>query len=399
MNLANRLRQFIPQQNNAPTPTPQGVNLDLFLQGQEVITPFGACYVVQKAFPLEEKHGLWPIGNTLEVTSSSLRQLGQEPPNSFEMENALFLDTETTGLAGGTGTYAFLVGTGRFSPTHFVVKQFLMRDYNEELALLYLVNQELQETDTIISFNGKTFDLPLLQTRFVISRLGFPGAHHHYHLDLLHMSRRLWRQKLESCSLSSLEANILGVTRTNDIPGFEIPERYFQFLQSGQGELLQDIIQHNVIDIVSMATVLYRLGLTIGLSPEECDCPWETEALAQLALNAGDQQLAVSYLEAARQLCTELEQEIRLLHQSALIHKRLGLYQRATTLWKKILELAEDDLVAYEELAKFYEHRAKDLGAADQVTRRALAVAWQAKSPKIPALEHRLQRIKRKALG
>ena len=396
MNLTNKLRQFLPQQNRAtPSPNPP-VDLDLFLQGQEVFTPFGACYVVQKNLPLQKKHGFWRIGNGLEVESHNLKVLGQEPPEDFKVEDALFLDTETTGLSGGTGTYAFLIGTGRFISTHFVVKQFLMRDYNEELAVLYLVDQELQKTDTVISFNGKTFDLPLLHTRFTISRLGFQGAQNHHHLDLLHMARKLWRKKLESCSLNSLEANILGINRTNDIPGFEIPGRYFQFLQTRQGELLQDILQHNVIDIVSMAILLYRLTLTTELSPEECDCPWEAEALAQIALSRGDHQQAISYLEAARQLCTETEQEISILHQNALIHKRQAQYDQASALWRRILMLNEDDLVAYEELAKFYEHKAKDLGAADQLTRRALAVAWQAKSAKIPALEHRLSRIERK---
>ncbi len=375
------------------------MDLDPFLQGQEVSTPFGSCYVVQKIVPLNEKHGLWPVGKALQVTTSSIKKLGQHPPQDFKISNSLFLDTETTGLAGGTGTYAFLVGTGRLTATQLVTKQFLMRDYNEELALLYLLDQELQKTDTTISFNGKTFDLPLLQTRFTISRLGFRGTHNHHHLDLLHMSRKLWRLRLESCSLNSLERNILGVARNNDIPGFEIPRRYFEFLQTGRGELLQDILHHNVIDLISMVTLIYHLGLTTELDPEECHCPWEAEALAQIAINEGDHHLAILYLEAARQLCTETDQLLRLLHLGAAIYKRQGRYQKAAALWQQIVELAEDDLAAYEELAKFYEHRAKDLGAADQITRRALAIAWQTKSPKTPALEHRLKRIERKALG
>lgn len=392
MSLANKLRRFLPQQNSLPTPTARpNVDLDPFLHGQEVNTPYGTCYVVEKAFPIEERHDHWPLQKALDAPYGNCGNLGP-----LDVRNAIFLDTETTGLAGGTGTYAFLIGLGSFTDAHFVVKQLLMRDYNEELAVLYLLEQELQEKETVISFNGKTFDLPLLQTRFTISRLGFQGCVGKSQLDLLHLSRRIWRHKLKSCSLSSLEANILDVRRIDDIPGFEIPGRYFQFLRTGQGELLQNIVEHNVADIVSMATLLYRLQLTFQLEPGECDCPWEAEALAHLALNGGHSSLSLLYLDAARQLCHSREQHIRVLRTTALIYKRLGKYEKACALWQELLELASDDLIAYEELAKYYEHRLKDLAAAEQVTRRALALAWHTKSLKVADLEHRLRRIKSK---
>lgn len=387
----------MPQQNNAQAPIKKPrVDLNAFLQGTEVSTPFGACYVREEHLKLAEKHGHWPLHKVFSTNYASLNKLGQILESDFAITNALFLDTETTGLAGGTGTYAFLVGLGFFTATHFVVKQLLMRDYNEELALLYLLDQELQKKETIISFNGKTFDLPLLQTRFTMSRLGFSGTNPKGHLDLLHMSRRLWRHKLASCSLNSLEENILGIHRIDDISGFEIPQRYFEFLQTGDGTLLQNIVEHNSIDIISMATLLYRLQAAVDLEPGECDCPFEAEALANLALLAGQPPLALHYLGAARQLVQDTEQYLRILRTQAAIYKRLGEYKQASLLWKKILD-ASTDLSASEELAKYYEHRAGDLASAEQVTRRALAIAWQAKSPKTPALEHRLKRIENKA--
>ncbi|NLJ75359.1 MAG: hypothetical protein GX331_10260 [Firmicutes bacterium] len=398
MNLTSKLRRFLPQQKSSPERIGKPkADLDPFLHGQEVTTPFGPCYAAEKVFPSEHIHGFWTLQDTRQVTAETLRRLGQDISSTFDLNNTLFLDTETTGLAGGTGTYAFLVGTGRFSDAHFVVKQFLMRDYNEELALLYLLDQELQDIDTIITFNGKTFDLPLLQTRFTISRLDFNGTKNKEHLDLLHMSRKLWRHKLESCSLNSLEENLLGVTRTGDIPGYEIPQRYFQFLQTGQGLLLQDIVEHNVIDVVSMAALLYRIYITTELKPNECDCPWEAEALAQICIGEENQKQALRYLHTALQLCENTEHQVQLLRTTALLYRRMKDYETACKLWRRLLELSNDDIMAYEELAKHYEHRLNDLKAASHATRRALAIAWQTKSPKVPDLEHRLRRIEDKS--
>lgn len=383
----------MPSANNPSTPaTKPAVDLDSFLHGQEVSTPFGACYVIEKAIPLEEKHGHWLLREALDTTFGDLGL-----PKPLELRNALFLDTETTGLAGGTGTYAFLIGLGSFTDTHFLMKQLLMRDYNEELAVLYLLEQELQGKDAIISFNGKTFDIPLLQTRFTMARLGLQGCAGKDQLDLLHLSRRIWRRKLKSCSLSSLEINILGVRRSNDIPGAEIPGRYFEFLHTGQGQLLQDIVEHNAVDIISMATLLYRIQLTLQLKPGECDCPWEAESLAYGALRQGNYSLGLLYFEAARQLCHSRSQYLRLLRNTALIYKCLRNYEQACSLWQEILRLVHDDLATYEELAKYYEHQIRDLEAAERVTRRALAIAWQTKSEKVADLEHRLRRIRSKA--
>lgn len=397
MDLKRKLQRLLPQPSDAPTiQTHRVPSLDHILHGQEVSTPFGACYMMEKSLPLTALHGHWPLREVLDADYGSLRafRCGLEP--RLDLKEAMFLDTETTGLAGGTGTYAFLVGLGCFTATHFVVKQLLMRDYNEELALLYLLDQELQQKNLIISFNGKTFDLPLLQTRFTISRAGFLGAHEKQHLDLLHLARRLWRHKLSSCSLGSLEENILGVRRVDDIPGYEIPQRYFEFLQTGNGGLLQNIVEHNVIDIVSMSTLLYRLLTTVELKPEECDCSYEAVALANLSLMAEDHPLALRYLEIAATLTDDDQQYVKVMRQAASILKRMAEHEKAALLWQRILSITADDLATSEELAKYYEHRARDLLSAEYVTRRALAMAWHSRSPKAPALEHRLKRIERK---
>lgn len=395
MDLTSKLRQLLPQRSSPP-PVQHRADLDPLLGGGEVDTPYGPCYLVTKELPLSHRHGRWFLETVFKASYENLGRLSSGAQQPLHLDRTLFLDTETTGLAGGTGTYAFLVGLGFFTPTGFVVKQLLMRDYNEELALLYLLDQELQQKEAVVSFNGQTFDLPLLQTRFALARLGLQGASSLAHYDLLPLSRRFWRRKLDSCSLGSLEENILGVQRSGDIPGYEIPQRYFDFLRTKDGRLLQDILEHNFIDIVSMASLLYRLQAVTELSPEECDCPFEAEALSRLAQETDQYQLALDYLSTAAALAQERELQIRILKQSAALFKRLGEYERAAVLWRKVLAWVDDDLHSAEELAKYYEHRIKDLESAERITKRALAHAWLAKSPRIPDWEHRLARIEGK---
>lgn len=397
MNLTDRLRRFLPQEQRPGPKQARGtVDLDPHLQGTEINTPNGSCYLVEKAIPLTSRHGCLSFAQVVNGSYWGLRDLEPGLNDEFQIEDALFIDTETTGLAGGTGTYAFLVGLGYFTAHEFVSKQLLMRDYNEEHALLHLLDQELAKKGTLVTFNGKSFDIPLLQTRFALSRLPCPRFSQLEHLDLLHMSRRLWRRRLKSCSLNSLEANILGINRIDDLPGFLIPQRYFDFLQTGNGELLEDIVRHNLVDILSMPVLLWQLQATFQSQPEDCACPWEGEALARLALAREDQGLALAYLQAARELCQEAEQHVRILKAQAAIYKRQKDYKRASRLWFEILNTFRGDLHSLEELAKYYEHQTRDLPAALEIATRGLTAALQTKSNTVPAWRHRLARLKQK---
>lgn len=398
MDLKSTLRRFLPKETPRQTHAqPRVPNLDPFLHGREMDTPFGPCYLVERHFAFGDAWGDYRISTVgSELPSAGLSILGAGVISTLSTSRTVFLDTETTGLAGGTGTYAFLVGTGRFTESGFLVQQFLMRDYNEELALLYAVDQELQSADAIVSFNGKTFDIPLLKTRFAISRMDFEGVNRHCQVDLLHLARRLWRDKLPSCSLESLESHILGLTRYNDIPGYEIPQRFFLFLQTGDGRLLKDILEHNVLDLVSMAVLMEVINNLGKLTPSECDCPWVAEALGQIYANDGKLLTALQFLEQAWNLAQQKEQQIRILRTAALLHKRRKDYETAALFWQRLLVIAEDDLMAHEELAKHYEHRHKDFEEASRITRRALAIALRTRPAKVPDLEHRLHRINRR---
>ena len=203
----------------------------------------------------------------LELSRETLALMSdKEMPENFDPRRILYLDTETTGL-GGSGTVAFLVGMGFLTDNGFEVHQFLMRDYPEEPYLLKHVAAGLGMFDVLCTFNGTTFDVPLLEGRFLMNRmsrtcLDLP------HLDLLHMCRRLWKLRLGRCNLGRLEEVILGKPRKDDLPGSEVPQRYFTYLKTKQMSLLEDILKHNAQDIASLCVLLNHMA-DLYLHPEK----------------------------------------------------------------------------------------------------------------------------------
>lgn len=191
------------------------------------------------------------------MEADGLRRIGWNG-RAFDVRRCLFLDTETTGLSGGAGTVAFLVGLGFVQDDRFVVEQYLMRDYSDEIEMLSRIAGRMQEFDCICTFNGKNFDLPLLQTRFTMCRMR-ESWREWDQLDLLYPARRTWKLRIGSCRLSRIEEFILGQGRTDDLPGSEVPQRYFDFLKSGDMRLLDDIIAHNRQDIYTLGTLLAHL--------------------------------------------------------------------------------------------------------------------------------------------
>ena len=179
----------------------------------------------------------------------------------------LFLDLETTGLAGGAGTYAFLVGCGWFDSGVFRVRQFVLTSFGAERLLLEEVAALMRASGVLVTYNGKTFDAPLIDTRFLFHRLEAPCSGL-AHIDLLHPARRLWRPAVDaqldgaepSCRLSLMEQSILGHVREDDVPGFEIPSRYFQFVRSGDARGLDGVLEHNRLDVLSLAMLTARAG-------------------------------------------------------------------------------------------------------------------------------------------
>ena len=193
----------------------------------------------------------------LELPSTGLRRIGWCGPR-FDIRRCLFLDTETTGLSGGAGTVAFLVGVGYVEGEALVIEQLMLREYADEPALLDRLGRRMADFDSVCTFNGRNFDMPLLETRFTMNRMRDRWRALE-NLDLLYPSRRAWKLRLGSCRLCNIESEILGMPREDDLPGSEVPARFFQFLKTGEEALLEDIVRHNRQDIATLAKLLVRL--------------------------------------------------------------------------------------------------------------------------------------------
>jgi uncharacterized protein YprB with RNaseH-like and TPR domain len=288
----------------------------------------GSYFVAERRFPVDHLHGRERLGTFRTLTERALACLARRPTlEPLDRDAVVFLDTETTGLSGGTGTYAFMVGLGFFRAEEFVVRQYFMRHHAEEPAMLTALGDELRRFSAVVSFNGKAFDLPLLQTRFSQSRLR-PRLPTDVHLDILHAARRFWRDRLESCSLGTIEARILGHARERDVPSWMIPELYFQYVRGGNARPMARVFEHNLHDILSLAAVTCRLGRIIGDPTPDADI-YDLLAVARLLEDLGhDEDACACYelaLEASRGMPVRREIASRLAH----LCKRSGRDDRA----------------------------------------------------------------------
>src|SRR5437588_2334165 len=219
---------------------------------QEVQTAFGRHFETEKIYERHRRHGSIGIADLEQLPHDLLQPISSGAIPASAPAKWCFLDTETTGLAGGSGTYAFLIGIGRIAPEGFRVRQFFMREFGEEPSLLSAVAEHLKQFDVLITYNGRTYDQPLLETRFRMVRHRPPfGALEH--LDLLFGARRLWNLRFDSCRLVDLENQILGVERQGDLPGELIPYIYFEYLRTQEIFRLVPIFHHNATDILTLA--------------------------------------------------------------------------------------------------------------------------------------------------
>jgi len=380
--------------------------IDDVVPGRRVATPHGECFVAEHHHPPGHLHGSHRLEEALELDAHLFEWLGRDSALAdFDPARSVFLDVETTGLAGGTGTYAFLVGLAHFEGPRFVVRQFFMEDYDAEASLLHAVAEALEPFQGVVTFNGKAFDLPLLETRFLMARRPF-ALQGVPHLDLLFPSRRLWRERLESCALSNLEREILGVEREGDVPGFLIPGIYFDYLQSGDAQPLGPIFEHNRQDLLSLATLTTRLARQYA-DPFH---PSVEDGRDLFALGRAFEMLeladrAVLCYERALALLPPGQMHDRAMVGLGSLYKRLRLRQDAVGLWRKLAASGRTfTTMAYVELAKHYEHVERDHREAERFTLQALAALelraargepWRVEQERRD-LEHRLARLRRK---
>ncbi len=372
---------------SAPQPHEQG------LSGTLVETEHGVHWEIETLYPSHRRHGSADVGALAELPHDLLEAISEGAAPSAPPGEWAFLDTETTGLAGGTGTCAFLVGVGRITPEGFRVRQFFMRDYVEEASLLAALAEHLAPFRVLITYNGRTFDQPLLETRYRLNRSRPPFAKMDHHVDLLYGARRLWKLRYESCRLVDLETQVLGYERVGDVPGSLIPYLYFEYLRTRQGGRLQPVFEHNALDILSLACLTGIVppafkdsgGLRHGA---------EMAGMARWVLKTGDPAEARALFARAVDAGLPDELLFRTLWEIASLDRKLGAENQAVAGWTELATARNPYRVkALEELAKQAEHRAKDLGRALEWTCAALALG------DAPELRHREQRLRQKLLG
>jgi uncharacterized protein len=303
----------------------------------------------------------------------------------------IFLDTETTGLSGGTGTVAFLVGVGRWSGCGFSVEQYLMRDYHEEPAMLLGLRESLGDAEVVVTFNGKAFDIPLLQSRFVLARQRWPAAGA-AHLDLLHPARRIWKLRLGGCSLANLESQILGIEREDDIPGHLIPQVYFRYVRTRNPQGIGSILSHNRQDIETLARLTLRMAeIFSGRASEEL-APVDLFSAGRYAHALGERELSTRWNETALLRGLSGTHEVDAKKAKAARLKEQKRYSEAAELWRELSERPEEFLEdVHEELAIYHEHRKGDLEEALRLSERALALLQDRATLK--KWEHRRARV------
>jgi len=373
---------------SAPPPAAPGdlAPIARILRGDWHDTPHGPVFLRDDWLPLDHRHGALPLAAALDAPPAALARLlpaGDAPHPS----RLAFFDIETTGLAGGTGTWVVLAGLGSYEDGAFRLRQYFLPGPAHEPAMLAMLAADLARFDGIVTYNGRAFDLPLVESRLTLARLRPPWTGRP-HFDLLHPVRRLYRHRMPACRLADAERRLLRLERPDDVPGWLIPSLYFDYLRAGRAAPLRAVFQHNAEDVLSLVGVLARLARL--LDGDDLD-PEDAAAVARWWEHAGEPARAVALYRQALPWLEGGDDWTWAASRLAAISKRSGARGEAVALWHSLR--AQGDRSAMLELAKHFEHRARDLRAAEEVTRTLLVRPPE--SERMP-LEHRLARLHRK---
>jgi uncharacterized protein YprB with RNaseH-like and TPR domain len=376
-----------PRRPAPPAPTPE--ERLPFTPFDVIETEHGKHCETEKLYDRHKRHGSIGIGDLEDMSGDFLHPISGGKIQGIPSSKWCFLDTETTGLAGGSGTYAFLIGVGRISSDGFRVRQFFMRDFGDEASVLGALHQHLKQFEVLITYNGRTYDQPLLETRFRMVRQRPPFSSLE-HLDLLFGARRLWNLRFDSCRLVHLENQILGLERQGDLPGELIPYVYFDYLRTQEMARLIPILHHNAMDIVTLAcltAIVPRAFHTEATFSHGA----EMIGLARWWRQADQHENALALFRQALDRHLPDDLMFRTMWDIALLEKKLGREHAALPILTELAGCRNAwRAPAFVELAKYYEHRERNYSMALEMTRNAIAIA------PTDALERRAVRLQKR---
>ncbi|MDX9972983.1 MAG: ribonuclease H-like domain-containing protein [FCB group bacterium] len=381
--------------------------VDKIIVPGELVGEAGAgFYRVRREYPLDHEHGSITLGSVLETNSGHVALSAcDDELAEFDPRRAAFVDIETAGLAGGTGVVAFLIGIGYFDEDGFRVEQCFMRDYDDEEPMLEYLAPLLGRFESVVTYNGKSFDVPLLRTRFITNRQPFrlDGIPH---FDLLHASRRFWKVRLKDCSLGNIERSVLGLKRHGDVRSAEVPQLWFDYLRTRDARPIECVFTHHCYDILSL------VGLTAWLSrclesPEGEGFEHLEDRYSLVRLHHRQKRF-LDVVSHAKRLLESVEDEFVRRETYGLLsdaYKRLEDFERMRETCDRMLMEFPKDLQARLELAKLHEHRTRNLGEAKRICAETIAILELRETVGrelgfadigVADFRHRLARIERK---
>lgn len=361
-NLSDQLKSLGVKMGAREIPSSPGCGdhypIEVVVKGYEHSSPSGSTFVVKTVYDMDYLHG--EIRLCSHVNPEMICRWAKLPGlSSIDQKKIIYLDTETSGLAGGTGTFVFMIGLGFYTDNGFELVQLFMRDPAQEQALLQSLSCFLDSYNIIVTFNGKAFDIPILNTRHVLKRFVTPFTEKSQ-IDLLHLARRLWRNRLQSRAMIDLEREILKIPRTEgEVPGWLVPILYYDYLISGDARPLSGVFYHNAMDIVSLAALFAYISDLLE-NPLRSPDPngLDLIAIGKLYEELGYLSGAVTLYEKSLDIGLPQEYFIQTLMRYALLQRKNGNWPEAIKLWEKAANYGNYD--ACIELAKYYEHRAKE---------------------------------------
>lgn len=412
-NLAERLRAIVRENRREPTVEPDLPSLGGGFTFQDVVArsadalggvvlggESSACLVVDRVYDADRYHGKRRVESYRLTPTAPLALFEPKLASTPDWASrTVFFDIETTGLSGGAGTVAFLVGCGWFEGDAFRVRQWLMLGPAGERPLLDALGRAMDDATLLVTFNGRTFDVPFMETRWAFHRQSTPtdGLPH---FDMLPAARRLWSRREDdtSCSLTALERSVLGFHRIGDVPGFEIPVRYFQFLRTGDPTVIDGVLEHNRLDLVSLAAVTAHAFQLASEGPTWCREACEQLGLGHLYERQGDLAKAEEAFVLAAESGDDGDVRARALERLALLMRRGRRFDEAAAAWQRIIDRARRPFSAIERraaeaLAIHHEHRAHDLASAQKY---AEVVRGHTRGRHLADANHRLGRLAKK---